>query len=101
MTNQTETLNVFIERLVEEKKFENVDADVLAQIKLDLAERLDDRINATILENMPKEKLEEFNDILDRSNSNEIHSFCQKNITNLDEVIADSLMRFRDIYLNS
>ncbi|EKE15769.1 MAG: hypothetical protein ACD_11C00106G0009 [uncultured bacterium] len=98
---QIQTINAFVEKLVEEKKFENVDADVLNQIKMDLTERVEDRINATILENMPKDKLEEFSALLDGANSEQIDIFCRQNIFNLDEVLAGALVEFRDTYLNS
>jgi hypothetical protein len=94
-------MNIFIDRLLEEKKIENVSPDVFSKIKEDLTGRVEDRINAAILENMPKEKLEEFNDLLDSANLEKIKPYCQKNIPNLDEIIANELMDFRNIYLNS
>jgi wyosine [tRNA(Phe)-imidazoG37] synthetase (radical SAM superfamily) len=108
MNNQSQSqasspkaISLFIDRLMEEKKFENISAEVLEQIKEDLTGRVEDRINAATLENMPKEKLEEFNELLDTANSEEIQQFCHKNIPNLDEVIAKELLNFRTIYLNS
>ena len=98
---QNQTIEAFVGKLIEEKKFENVDADVLAQIKSDLAERVEDRINATILENMPKEKLEDFSALLDGASDEAIQAFCHKNIDDLDEKIAAALVSFRDIYLNA
>jgi DNA-directed RNA polymerase subunit F len=103
MTKQTssEAITLFVDRLVEEKKFESVDPEVLEQIRSDLMERVEDRINATILENMPKEKLEEFSALLDSANPEEVQIFCRNNIANLDEVIAEALVSFRSTYLNA
>ena len=101
MINQPQDITEFIRRLVEEKNFENIDSEIVTQIRADLTERVEDRINATILENMPKEKLEEFNAFLDSTNSEEIQAFCQSNIVNLDEVIAETLVDFRNTYLNA
>lgn len=103
MTNQTvpEAINVFIQRLIEEKKFENQDAEVLAQIKNDLTERVEDRINATILENMPPGKLMDFDQIMDSEDMEKIQAFCQANIPDLENIIAQALVEFRNTYLNS
>ena len=79
MTNQSQAINIFIEKLVEEKNFENIDSEVLEQIKNDLLDRVEDRINATILEKMPPEKLEQFNVVLDSKNTDDIQSFCRNN----------------------
>lgn len=101
MINQPQDITEFIRRLVEEKNFESIDPEVMRQIKSDLTERVEDRINATILENMPKEKLEEFSALLDSANSEEIQAFCQSNIANLDEVIAEALVNFRNSYISA
>ena len=101
MINKSQAVDTFVERLIEEKKFEGINSEVMNQIKIDLSDRVEDRINATILEHMPPEKLDEFNSILDNGNSEEIQTFCQNNIENLDEIIAETLVNFRSIYLNS
>ena len=103
MTNQTssEAITLFVDRLVEEKKFENLDSEVLDQIKTDLSDRVEDRINAAILEHMPPEKLENFNELLDNEDAEKIQAFCQENITDLDNIIASELVTFRGSYLNS
>ena len=101
MINQSQVIGEFIKRLIEEKNFQNLEYEVMEQIKSDLTERIEDRINVTILENIPKEKLEEFNAVLDNANSEEIQAFCQNNIANMDEVIAKSLLDFRNTYLNA
>ena len=101
MENQSQALGIFIEKLMEEKGFENLDPEVAGQIKKDLLDRIENRINMTILHNLPPEKLEEFNKLLDQPNEEQIQKFCRNNISNLDEIIAETLMNFRNIYLNA
>jgi hypothetical protein len=101
MENQSPSIIEFVNRLVEEKNLSIDDTEVLTQIKMDLLDRVEDRINATILEKMPPEKLESFNNLLDQSSEEEIQAFCVENIPNLDEVIAKALVEFKDTYLNS
>lgn len=102
MANQSQIINAFVEKLIEEKGFEDLDPEVRQQMKSDLLDRAENRINAAILENMPKEKLAEFNELLNGlNNGEEVQSFCRDNIKNLDEVIAQTLMDFRSAYLNA
>jgi len=101
MTNQEQSIDVFVDRLIEEKKFENITDEVKNQIRQDLLSRIEDRINATILEHMPPEKMEEFSTLLDHANEKEIQEFCHINIPKLDEIIARTLLDFRDSYLNA
>lgn len=101
MEKQSQTLQTFVEKLVEEKGFFGLEDEVMDQIKADLLERVEDRINAAILEHMPADKMEEFEKVLDRENEIGIQKFCNENIANLNEVVAEALMQFRSIYLNS
>ena len=101
MENQSLSIDDFINRLVAEKGFEDVDDEVRDQIKNDLRDRVEDRINATILQHMPPEKLEEMDKMLESAGPQEIQSFCRENIENLDEVIAQALVEFRSTYLKS
>ena len=93
-------LEKFTDKLIEEKKYDNLDLKVKEQIKKDLFERLDDRINAVILEKMPPEKLEEFEKLIDSAKDEEIQKFCLKNIPDLDQIIALELINFRATYLH-
>lgn len=101
MEKQMHALTEFVDRLIEEKRFAVTDPDVLRQIRLDLTERVEDRVNATVLENIPTEKLEEFSAFLDRASAEQVQEYCRKNIPNLDEAIAEALVGFRDTYLNA
>jgi len=90
----------FVGRLMQEKNFQNLDQKVMSQLKDDLSERVEDRINATILQHMPPAKLEFFNELLDSATGEELQVFCQENIPKLDEVIAEALLDFRNTYLD-
>lgn len=96
-----EALDQFVDRLLEEKAYFDVDEETVLQIKKDLSDRLEDKINASLLEKMPPENLEEFEKLLDEGNTQKIQEFCQAHILNLDEVVAAALMDFRRLYLNA
>ena len=93
-------LEDFVDRLVAEKGMTNLDAEVLAQVKQDLLDRVEDRINALIVEKLPPESLEDFERLLNGGGEKEIQSFCSKHIPNLDQVIAAELLAFRQTYLS-
>lgn len=93
------SLQQFVDRLVEEKGFADETPEVLAQIKEDLLSRVEDRINAVILENMPSHLMEEFEKKLDQESTEQVMAFCSENIPNINEVIAAELLNFRTTYL--
>ena len=98
--NKNKILDEFVGRLMQEKGIRIGDDDILAQAKKDLLERVEDRINATILQHMPADKLQEFNELLEFAREEEIQEYCQKNIPNLNEIVARELLDLRDTYLN-
>ncbi len=92
-------LSDFATKLIEEKGLDNLDDEVREQIKSDLISRLEDRVNAAILAALPPEKLGDFEKILEQGNTDEIQSFCSKNVLDLDQLVASELMSFRQTYL--
>ncbi|MDR3642029.1 MAG: DUF5663 domain-containing protein [Candidatus Doudnabacteria bacterium] len=97
--NQAEQgLRTFVDNLVAAKNFE-VEPDVMEQIKADVYDRAEDIINATIMANIPPEKLEEFDKLLDGGNQQAIEEFTNRQIPNLQELTAEALTNFRNTYL--
>jgi hypothetical protein len=98
--NQDFSLDGFAAKLIEEKGLTNLDEEVISQLNEDLKERLEDRINAMIIEKMPPEKLEEFENLMDKATEEELQKFCQANIVDLDQAVAAELLAYRQIYLS-
>ena len=97
-----DTLEVFVDRLLDERDIGEIDAEVMAEMKRDLLERVEDRINMCIVEHLPPEALAEFEQLLDSDASDEkVQEFCGKKIANIDEVIASELLQFRQTYLSN
>jgi len=98
--NVEQMMNDFINKLVVEAGMDkDVDEEVLAQLKNDLKNRLEDRINAAILSQIPENKLEEFEKLIDTGNEETTQAFCSENIPNLNELIASEFMGFRNRYI--
>ena len=95
-----EVLEQFVDKLVAEKKLGKLDPEVFVQVKKDLLERLETRINAVMLEHMPPEQLEVFDTLLSsKAGPEKVQAFCAEHIPNLDEKVAAALLQFRATYL--
>ncbi len=100
--NKELNLESFVDRLYEEKNFpQNLEAEVVKQIKDDLLEQVEDRINALIINNLSEENLEEFNQKIDQEVSDqEMQKFFNENIPDLAQLIAAELIVFKQTYLS-
>jgi len=93
-------ISIFIDKLLEEKGASEMGVEVMAQMKKDLEVRLEDRINAVVLENIPPSKLEEFNSLLDEGEQQGIDAFYKRNIPDMNNIIAKAFMDFRSLYIS-
>jgi len=95
-----ETLNIFVSRLLEEKQLQNVNQEVSEQLKADLTDRVEDRINMMILKNLPEEDLLLFEKLLEGEDMVATQAFCQQRIPNLQDLVSAELLAFRKTYLD-
>ena len=73
---------------------------VLNQMKTDLYQRVEDLINASILRRVPQTKLGEFQDVcLKQAQMKMFKKFCKEIIPDIDSVVAQTLLSFRNTYL--
>ena len=94
-------LNDFIDRLVAEMRATNVEPEVLAQLKKDMRESLDQQINTAIMENLPKRKIKKFDKMLDKgADDKKFQAFLMKNIPNFDAIMNATLSDFRQQYIS-
>lgn len=97
-----QTLEAFVNKLVDEKGLSSMADDVLVQMKSDLLSRVEDRVNAEMIEALPSDRAEAFEVLLnaDASSGDDVAAFLKENVSNFDEVLANALMGFRHTYLN-
>lgn len=100
MSDTNAQLDEFVSRLIAEKGLEGLDDDVLTQVREDLRSRLEDQINIAILGAMSEEDKTTFSALLDTGNEQEIRAFCAEHIENFDNLIATTLLRFREMYVH-
>ena len=97
--NFSPVIEQFIDRLMEEKNLVNLSPDVSAQMKTDLAKKAEEKVKAAIFESIPVDKLEEFNQVMEKNDEVELQSFIKAQIPDLEEITARSLLDFRSTYL--
>lgn len=92
-------INSFVDLLIEKKGFNETDPDVIAQIKSDLLDRVENRINAMIVSNLNGDKLSDFEKLLENGSEEEMQAFVKSDIPDIDEKVARELLTFKNIYL--
>ncbi len=99
-TTQSDSILLFVDRLIEDKNLGPLDEASLRELKHALYGRVDDVIKAKIVELLPKDQLDAFESLLDKkADSADLQSFCEAHIPNLRIAIAEVLLQFRNIYL--
>jgi len=94
-----QNIEEYVNRLVEDRGFNEQDPEIIAQIKTDLLDRVENTINAMIIANLDSEKLPMFNKVLEDGSEEEIQNFVKSNIPKIDEKVAAELLNFKNIYL--
>lgn len=90
----------FIEKLtVDAGMSEKLDAETLVGLKKDLKERLENRIKAMILSQVPAQKLSEFESLIDSGDESSTQKFCNENIVDFPELLAAEFLNFRNRYI--
>lgn len=95
-----QNLNDYVDRLVAEKGFAEKDPEVIAQIKADLLERVENTIDAMIMRNLDESVLPEFDKVLENGNNEDAQDFIKQHIPDIDEKVASELLAFRTTYLS-
>lgn len=95
------SLEGFAEKLLEERGVDGLDLETREQMKKDLTSRLEDRVNAGLIQKLAPQYLEEAERLIDEGNAEQVQKFFQGHIADIAEVIATELMMFRQEYLHA
>jgi Arc/MetJ-type ribon-helix-helix transcriptional regulator len=95
----------FLEKLIEEKKFENLSPALKESMIESLNKRLEAYILTAITEQLSAENADKLNALTEGEGSvptsAEMQSFIKQNVPNAQEVIAKAMLEFRSVYLNN
>lgn len=101
MSTLSPSLDKFVDELLAAQGIEGVDAEIREQLIEDLTTRLDDRLEAAMVAELPEDKLPELEQLLDRKNNEmDLQKFFADNIPDLPALLARELAAFRQDYLS-
>lgn len=95
-----DALSKFINDIIDAKGYKTLDSDVRRQLEQDLKNRLLDQINRAVLEALPENKIDGFNDLLDRGASQqEVQQYIANSGVDTKKITLETMLRFRSLYL--
>ena len=96
-------LDKFVDNLIADIKVQNKTQDiepaVLARMKEDYRERIDELIYAAILDTLSRRKVKKYEKLMDNDDDMKIQSFLRKNVANIDKLVTKVLLDFRRLYI--
>ncbi len=95
-----DALSKFINDIIDAKNFKTLDSDVRRQLEQDLKNRLLDQIDRAVLRALPENKIDGFNDLLDRNASQqEVQQYIANSGVDTKKITLETMLRFRSLYL--
>lgn len=97
---QSDPLAEFVNDMLAQKQLPGVDEAVHAQLVSDLRNRLMDQIDQAVVEALPADKVDGFNDLLDReAQDTELQQYIADSGVDVRRVTMETMLRFRALYL--
>jgi FKBP-type peptidyl-prolyl cis-trans isomerase (trigger factor) len=101
MSTLSPSLDNFVDELLAAQGIDQLEPEVRDQLAQDLTDRLNDRLEAAMIAELPENKLPELEALLDQQvETNELQKFFAENIVDLPAVLARELAAFRQSYLS-
>lgn len=101
MSTLSPSLDNFVDELLVAQGIDQLEPEVRDQLAQDLTDRLNDRLEAAMIAELPENKLPELEALLDQQvETNELQKFFAENIVDLPAVLARELAAFRQSYLS-
>ena len=95
-----DALSKFINDIIDAKNFKTLNGDVRQQLEKDLKNRLLDQIDRAVLGALPENKIDGFNELLDRDASKqEIQQYVATSGVDTKKITLETMLRFRSLYL--
>lgn len=95
-----DALSKFINDIIDAKGYKTLDGDVRRQLEQDLKNRLLDQIDRAVLGALPENKIDGFNDLLDRNASQqEVQQYIANSGVDTKKITLETMLRFRSLYL--
>jgi len=98
----SDPLDQFVRDIVADKRLPGVDDDeVREQLVTDLKERLLDQVDRAMVDALPDDKVDGFNELLDNeaTTDEQIQAYIAQSGVDTQQVATDTMVRFRELYL--
>ena len=98
-----ENVGAFIDQIIEEKGYQDLDAEVFERLKADLTARLLDMLDRQLIQALPEDKAEELSNKLDDPNfsDEDMYNFItNEGGVNAQQVMIDTMIQFKLFYVN-
>lgn len=98
-----QNVDEFIENLLSEKGIVNLEPDVKAELKKEMADRLVDQINKAAIMQLSEDKAANLAKLIEEPdfNNEKMAEFMKNSGVNLTEVALDTMLKFRNFYLGT
>ena len=96
-------LDNFISSILDAKQLSGVTDEVRANLIEDMRGRLLDQINRALIDGMPDDKIDQFNDLLEQDgiSDEQLQQFVKDSGVDIPTVTAATMLRFRELYLGN
>ena len=98
----SEELDRFVRDMLADKKLPGLENDdIRDQVVIDLKERLLDQVDRAIVDALPDDKVDGFNNLLDQPDTTDetLQQYITDSGVDVQGVTTNALLRFRDLYL--
>ncbi len=93
--------STFVKEMIDAKAWSpGIDTAGREQLESDLKQRLMDQINRAVITAIPEDKIDGFNELLDRNPTDEeIQQYVTESGVDAQQVTLETMLRFRELYL--
>lgn len=93
-----ETLQEFVDGLLEERGFGDMDQDSLDDLRADVYSQVEEAVTAAFESNLSDEALRELEALRDSGDDDAIAKFLETTVPGYDQILEEELQRFKDSY---
>jgi hypothetical protein len=100
---EDEMLDIFIEKMLIDKGYSELDEETKANFRNEIKEELIFRINEAIVASLPDDKLTELDELFktDSATAEKINDIIERSGVDVSEPIQKTMMEFREVYLSA
>ena len=98
-----DNLDIFVNQIIDEKGLTGLNEDTRKTVVNELKSALVEQINRAILINLPDEKLDELNNLMDQDGFGDadMQKFIAESGVDVNKITAETMLQFKAFYLGT